>query len=57
MLLHRLVQTLRLCAGVGLSLVMVSSLKHVDFLYCPILGRLAENNFVRNENIGRLPLE
>jgi GT2 family glycosyltransferase len=37
--------------------MIVSSLKHVDLLYALFLGRLAENNFVRKENIGRPALE
>ena len=31
----------------------VGSYKHVDLLYALFLGRLPENNFVRQENIGR----
>lgn len=37
--------------------MIVSSLKHVDLLYALFLGRLAENNFVREEHVGRLALE
>jgi O-antigen biosynthesis protein len=33
--------------------MIVGSYKHVDLLYALFLGRLPENNFVRQENIGR----
>jgi hypothetical protein len=32
--------------------MIVSSHKHVDLLYALFLGRLPENNFVREERIG-----
>ena len=37
--------------------MIISSLKHVDLLYALFLGRLAENNFIRGQNIGRPVLE
>ena len=33
--------------------MIVDSYKNVDLLYALFLGRLPENNFVRQENIGR----
>ena len=37
--------------------MIVSSLKQVDLLYALFLGRFPENNFVRQENIGRPALK
>src|SRR5437762_11561623 len=37
--------------------MIVSSLKQVDLLYALFLGRFPENNFVREENLGRPALE
>src|SRR4051812_42848960 len=40
-----------------LDAMIVSSLKQVDLLYALFLGRLPENNFVREEHSGRPVIE